>query len=657
MDVLPVVISAAIQFLAGPVTAVSTAASLTAQLHWISDKLGVTDKVAAMMRREPERLAFNAAMESTYKYIKAKYPELISSLFDAELFHQTANDLLQYSLRGETPNVLADEVIQAWSNLISQRARTEFEDDVRRAAEDFFQHLQGELVKSEVWRPIIIDRTILRIAAEGTDTNTKVTRLLHLAEAPHDQLEESTGTKLRQPPRDLGLLRQTSQLIGREDEVSWLTEQLRLPGAAVIALRGLGGIGKTAVSSSVVWNLANAGCFADGIAVVPMRGVTDPARVLTTILTRFDASMVQSTFSGEDTVSSAIYDVLASKDALIVLDDIEPTLELSKVVTPLHGANLKVLITARHILSRATVPSLIIREIRPLSPENCLALFAEALGTTSLSPNERHASENIVVALDYHTLAIKLAGAYAADYRRDLATLARELEDSTRVLDLPEGETPRAVAVIFDHSVETLQSQIRELFYAFAIFATADFSRNAAIAVALGLGQTLSEANLSIDTLVGRGLLDPHVNQNMPEGGDHERINFHRLLNGLALVAFREWPIEKKRQVLFALSSYYSLYVSHVLTSALSFDELNIMGVLEWAIQEKMVAIVASLCLRMQYLWRLRGQTAMSLRYLPYGILAAQVVAGSTEGKARSDLCGSTTAYFWSGSLHDREVQ
>jgi hypothetical protein len=62
-----------------------------------------------------------------------------------------------------------------------------------------------------------------------------------------------------------------------------------------------------------------------------------------------------------------------------------------------------------------------------------------------------------VVALDQHTLAVKLAGTYAGDVRHDLGKLADELVADP--LDIPEGEMNRAVTVAFTDTPGGLKPQ------------------------------------------------------------------------------------------------------------------------------------------------------------------------------------------------------
>ncbi|MEO7076423.1 MAG: hypothetical protein ABI068_14105 [Ktedonobacterales bacterium] len=75
------------------------------------------------------------------------------------------------------------------------------------------------------------------------------------------------------PPDDVALLPTPTPFVGRADDLAWVEERLRAPEAggayALTALRGLGGIGKSALAGVAVRQVQQEGRFPDGIAVVP----------------------------------------------------------------------------------------------------------------------------------------------------------------------------------------------------------------------------------------------------------------------------------------------------------------------------------------------------------------------------------------------------
>ena len=197
-----------------------------------------------------------------------------------------------------------------------------------------------------------------------------------------------------------------------------------------------------------------------------------------------------------------------------------------------------------------------------LSHDEALDLFAESLGRTQradLTAGERAAAERIVTALDRHTLAIKLAGAYAADVHRDLGALARELEDPQQAMALPADETPHAVQQVFASSLDALPPETRRLFVALAAFATEEFGRQAAVAVGASLGLAQPEAGVNL--LVLRALLDPSTDETLPEASDRERLRLHPLLRAYAVTQLATWPDTDRDAASEAIARHYAAYI------------------------------------------------------------------------------------------------
>jgi hypothetical protein len=256
------------------------------------------------------------------------------------------------------------------------------------------------------------------------------------------------------PPDDAALLQAPEHFVGRASDLEWLAGHLRSRGS-ITQLAGLGGIGKTTLVAMAVRQLRAEGRFPDGVAVVLCQGRADPVEVLRRALGRFDPQRRQPAASDAAGLSEAARRLLSGKDALVVLDNVEPVLPVARVIAPLRAAGASMVLTARHALSHDAVPVEDVRVLDLLSANEALDVFAQALGhreAGTLTPEQRAAAERIVAVLGRHTLACKLAGAYAADLHRDLATLAHELENPRRAIGLPRGETPEAVALVFAES-------------------------------------------------------------------------------------------------------------------------------------------------------------------------------------------------------------
>ncbi len=442
---------------------------------------------------------------------------------------------------------------------------------------------------------------------------------------------QRAGIRLGPP---MGVLPLAGRFVGRGDELAWVMERLRRREVTgITTLNGLAGIGKTALAAEAIKQARAEGLFPDGIAVVICLGRTDATGVLRDVLAPFsdeaipeDADLVQLA-----RIASAL---LERKRALVVLDNVEPELEVTKVVEPLRALGVSLLLTARQTLPRAAVPAGSDLELALLPPEKALELFATSYGregVAALGPEERADAVRIVTALGNHTLAIVLAARYALDEKRPLETVAREMENPQRALDLPQDETPEGVRRAFASSVASLPEDARKLFAALAAFATPEFGRRAAVALAEGLG--LERPEDAVDLLVRRALADNTLNAGMPEESDRERLRLHPLLFAFAGYLFAQLPLtEAEREAAhLALARWYAAYANATPDPVLIPDEANVAGALERMHEQGQDALVVALTDGMQYYWRDRSRNQERRRYLPWGIAAAERIATTTN--------------------------
>lgn len=450
---------------------------------------------------------------------------------------------------------------------------------------------------------------------------------------------DSEGSKASyKPPFDEALLPKPEYFEGRKTDLEWILDRLRIGGVtSITALRGMGGIGKTALAAVAVRQMHMEGRFRDGIAVVLCQNLNDPTEVVQQVLTRFDPQHSKYETNDVADLTEVAHKLLDGKDVLIVLDNIEPDLAVEKVIAPLHATRATILLTSRHMLSRTAVSSEGSRMLELLSSEEALSLFMRSLGrdrAEKLTAIEHVAAEQIVAALDRHTLAVKLAGAYAANVNRDLDKLAQELKKDP--LSISEGETPRAVVLVFARSIQALPTEAQRLFIALAAFATAEVGRQAVIA--LGKALQIENPEAMIDLLVLRALVETFPNDYMPRGSDRERLRLHPLLRAFANYKFMLWPEHERNTASGATVRYYADYTSAIQTlhSALTFDERNINGSLEWAHEHEQKESVVSLCLGMQSFWCDCWRTAAISQYLPWGIAASSEIDKATNASKTS---------------------
>ena len=374
--------------------------------------------------------------------------------------------------------------------------------------------------------------------------------------------------------------------------------------------------------------------------------------VLRGIVERFAPALVQPQTANQEQLRTLVRRLLLGKDALVILDNIEPQLAIEQVMAPLRAARVHVILTARQKLPFAVAPLEATKVLDLLLPNEALDVFACCLGYSSamqMSAKARRASKRIITVLDNHPLAITLAGAYAAQLHIDLAELADQLADPQRALDLPQDEVPQAVRKMFSHSVQQLPDTAQRLFAGLAVFAQRDFGHQAAIALATALSPQTALPWHEVDMLIRRLLVGRTQNTRMAETSDRTRLHLHPLLHALVCSLFQQWSSEEQDQAHRAVTSYYATYANQLDTqfaaavsqqttvdeAAFLADEENMTDKLEWALKQPQEdVLVANLCLGMRRFWRDHWRVQARKTYLQRGLLAAMRLASTAQDSA-----------------------
>jgi predicted ATPase/class 3 adenylate cyclase/Tfp pilus assembly protein PilF len=145
---------------------------------------------------------------------------------------------------------------------------------------------------------------------------------------------------LENRPNNLPL--QPTPFLGREHAVQQIVDLLHRPEVRFLTLTGPGGTGKTRLALQAAAEVLDD--FTDGVFFVALASLTDPELVLPSLATTLGIRE-----EGGQPLGERLRDVLAAKQLLLVLDNMEHLADAAPAVGELLGTSpgLKVLVTSR----------------------------------------------------------------------------------------------------------------------------------------------------------------------------------------------------------------------------------------------------------------------------------------------------------------------
>ncbi len=335
--------------------------------------------------------------------------------------------------------------------------------------------------------------------------------------------------------------------VGRERELTRLTEMLRTrPGGPVLisAINGVGGVGKTALA--LRWAHQQVDRFPDGQLYVNLRGfdtqadAADPFSVARDFLVAlgFAANEIPPS---EDALIAAYRSALARRRMLLVLDNARDV-EQVRPLLPGGAANL-VVVTSRNRLS-----GLVVREgalpvaLDVLDEPQAVDLLVERIGAARTEA-EPDAVQRLVKRCAGLPLALGIVAARAA-YGDALATLADELdEERLDALDIDDPTT--GIRAVFSWSLRSVSEPAARVFVLLGLHPGPDF---APAAVASLAALPLVEARHALTELVAGSLV---------QMGANGRYSQHDLLRDYAAEQAAELPDEVRAEALRRMFDHY----------------------------------------------------------------------------------------------------
>jgi tetratricopeptide (TPR) repeat protein len=290
--------------------------------------------------------------------------------------------------------------------------------------------------------------------------------------------DQAVGPPRKEPLELYSLPRANPDFVGRADELARIEAALVAGGAAITAIEGMGGIGKTAAGVQVAHAMRQAGRFRDGVAFVDLDGfsATSAPKAPEAALAELLRPLVDAAARLPDDLS-ALQQLwrqrTATLDLLLFLDNArdEPQVE---PLLPGH-AGCRVLVTSRNRLALRGLAPIDLGSLEPAAAQTLALKLANTRWPDRLSADQaaRLAELCAYLPLSIEVTASTLGQSQALEVERYLGQLA----EATRPV-----QAMAQVKAVLRLSVATLAAPIRALWQQLGVLA-GDFDRAAVAAV------------------------------------------------------------------------------------------------------------------------------------------------------------------------------
>jgi tetratricopeptide (TPR) repeat protein len=377
-------------------------------------------------------------------------------------------------------------------------------------------------------------------------------------------------------------------VVGRDADLERIAVALRDPAVSAVALRGMGGVGKSTLLLETLYRQKDAQAYPGGIIWLSCQELVDDD--CETQL--YDAAGIALGLSevakaeNAHAKAQALRRGVAGRAILIGLDNVEQQMPLAHILTTLaargaNGVGPMVLISTR--VNWADVPGLREIDLDVLAPDEGYVLLRRLVerGGKTIGPEDESAARAIVAAVGALPLALELVAPRIVRRAEPLAALADRLRDEG--VDL-KGRA-RSIERTFDLTYEQLTPAEQKGFSALAVLAGASFSQEAALDVMMALIGADATPQVLLD------LADLSLLREVAQPSGPPRYQLHPLVRQFARERLRRQGEQAEQEAELAAAKFYRGFAHRRMGrridtyNLLDVEYANILGALTWAYQ------------------------------------------------------------------------
>ncbi|MFZ0546947.1 MAG: BTAD domain-containing putative transcriptional regulator [Candidatus Promineifilaceae bacterium] len=452
---------------------------------------------------------------------------------------------------------------------------------------------------------------------------------------------------------------QTTTFIGREQELSQITQRLEEPACRLLTLVGHGGIGKTRLALETAKR--QVGRFLHGVWFIELAGLSSGEGLVPAI-----ADTLGLAYSDRAGLEDELLAYLRQKEMLLILDNFEQLLEEDEAPSLVQkilrqAFNVILLVTSRERLSLSAewlvsisgLPYPVKVDDQEIASFAAVQLFAQRAqqveGEFEVETGPLEAVQRICRLVEGMPLALELAATWLRVHNCE--QIANRIETdigflSTRLRDVPTRH--RSLQAVFDHSWQLMNTAEQTMLQRLAIF-KGGFTSEAALQVAEANPETLA-------ALVDKSLV--RKRQTEQRG---VRYDIHEILRQFAAVRLAKSPTDEK-ETRDRHARYYAQFCGTqeaflkgdrvVETLRLMAEEMdNLQAAWQWTYhREESPALdwMAQMVEGFMVFFEMRGRFREGLHFSEEATVAVAAATSDTEGVVLGRLLA------WQGWFHFR---